>query len=181
MRYEWYEEVSESDEITQGDILLNCPVAIMNKDSDISSGQVDAEITYVDGIILTQACDLKQGKVDSVLICGLISKINTEKQLKESGKTENKIKDWIQSIVKGKVTSKHIINNYNSDTYKQDYYIIDFTSVYTIPLDIAKKVAKENNIRLRLCPPYREHLSQAFARFFMRVGLPVDIEIYPKN
>jgi hypothetical protein len=29
--------------------------------------------------------------------------------------------------------------------------------------------------RLRLLPPYREHLSQAFARFFMRVGLPVDI------
>jgi len=23
--------------------------------------------------------------------------------------------------------------------------------------------------------PYREHLAQAFARFFMRVGLPVDI------
>jgi hypothetical protein len=29
--------------------------------------------------------------------------------------------------------------------------------------------------RLRLLPPYREHLSQSFARFFMRVGLPVDI------
>ena len=24
-------------------------------------------------------------------------------------------------------------------------------------------------------PPHREHLSQAFARFFMRVGLPIDI------
>ena len=24
-------------------------------------------------------------------------------------------------------------------------------------------------------PPYREHLAQAFARFFMRVGLPIDI------
>jgi hypothetical protein len=29
--------------------------------------------------------------------------------------------------------------------------------------------------RLRLLPPYREHLSQAFARYFMRVGLPQDI------
>jgi hypothetical protein len=26
-----------------------------------------------------------------------------------------------------------------------------------------------------LLPPYREHLSQAFARFFMRVGLPVEV------
>jgi len=30
--------------------------------------------------------------------------------------------------------------------------------------------------RFRLLPPYREHLSQAFARFFMRVGLPIPIE-----
>jgi|GEM_PF-2963531 hypothetical protein len=28
----------------------------------------------------------------------------------------------------------------------------------------------------RLLPPYREHLSQAFDHFFMRVGLPVPIE-----
>lgn len=28
---------------------------------------------------------------------------------------------------------------------------------------------------LRLHPPYREHLSQAFARFFLRVGLAGDI------
>ncbi len=29
--------------------------------------------------------------------------------------------------------------------------------------------------RLRLLPPYREHLSQSFARQFMRVGLPIDL------
>ena len=34
--------------------------------------------------------------------------------------------------------------------------------------------------RLRLNPPYREHLSQAFARFCMRVGLPVDIPPFVK-
>ena len=30
-------------------------------------------------------------------------------------------------------------------------------------------------LRKRLLPPYREHLSQSFARYFMRVGLPTDI------
>jgi hypothetical protein len=29
--------------------------------------------------------------------------------------------------------------------------------------------------RPQLLPPYREHLSQAFARFFMRVGLPTPV------
>lgn len=28
-----------------------------------------------------------------------------------------------------------------------------------------------------LMPPYREHLSQAFARYFMRVGLPIYVQI----
>lgn len=180
MTYEWYEEINNSEDITQGDILLNCPVAIMNKNLNIENGQVDAEIKYVDGIILTQACDLKQGKVDNVLICSLISKNDTEILLKKSGKSLEQIKNCICSILNGKQISKHIINKYNSNTYKQDYYIIDFNDVYTIPIDIAKKTAKENKVRLRLCPPYREHLSQAFARFFMRVGLPIDIKIYSK-
>lgn len=33
----------------------------------------------------------------------------------------------------------------------------------------------EKKQRLRLLPPYREHLSQAFARYFMQVGLPVNV------
>jgi len=41
--------------------------------------------------------------------------------------------------------------------------------------DFLINFAKQKDQRLRLLPPYREHLSQAFARFFMRVGLPSDI------
>ena len=33
----------------------------------------------------------------------------------------------------------------------------------------------ELGTKVRILPPYREHLAQAFARFFMRVGLPVDV------
>lgn len=43
--------------------------------------------------------------------------------------------------------------------------------------DIIKGIAERNGKRLRLCPPYREHLSQAFARYFMRVGLPINIHM----
>ena len=35
--------------------------------------------------------------------------------------------------------------------------------------------ASEFAVRWRLMSPYLEHLSQAFARFFMRVGLPSSI------
>jgi hypothetical protein len=44
-----------------------------------------------------------------------------------------------------------------------------------LPFPFLSSLAAANGKRLRLLPPYREHLSQAFARFFMRVGLPTDI------
>jgi len=53
--------------------------------------------------------------------------------------------------------------------------IVDFHEVYTAPTNVVREFALRTGKRLRLLPPYREHLAQAFARFFMRVGLPVDI------
>ena len=41
-----------------------------------------------------------------------------------------------------------------------------------LPKIFVEKVAAAQNPRLRLKAPYREHLSQAFARFYMRVALP---------
>jgi hypothetical protein len=57
-----------------------------------------------------------------------------------------------------------------------EHRIVDFHSVHTVPrafLDtlVAERAAQ----RLKLLPPYREHLSQSFARFFTRVGLPTPI------
>ncbi len=45
------------------------------------------------------------------------------------------------------------------------------------PISFLESLIEKRGIpRFRLLPPYREHLSQAFARFFMRVGLPIPIE-----
>jgi hypothetical protein len=50
--------------------------------------------------------------------------------------------------------------------------------VYSVPRGFLESLLNQRmQSRLRLLPPYREHLSQAFARFFMRVGLPVPIAL----
>jgi hypothetical protein len=46
---------------------------------------------------------------------------------------------------------------------------------------LVREFANAAGHRLRLLPPYREHLSQAFARLFMRVGLPADIPPFGKE
>jgi hypothetical protein len=53
----------------------------------------------------------------------------------------------------------------------------DFHDLFTVPRAVLETVLRQRGMpRLRLLPPYREHLSQAFARFFMRVSLPQPID-----
>ena len=54
--------------------------------------------------------------------------------------------------------------------------IDNFQQVYSLPKEYIFGFVQSKSLRLRLLPPYREYLSQAFARFFMRVGLPMDFK-----
>jgi hypothetical protein len=50
--------------------------------------------------------------------------------------------------------------------------------VFTVPRMFLESLLRQRAApRLRLLPPYREYLSQAFARFFMRVGLPQPVDV----
>ncbi len=178
MEYPWYELQENSADITQGDIIKGCPVPIL-KEYDISKidQNVKAEIEIIDGIVITQACDIANNKVDNIILCAITSKSDFESDLTKKGKTASTIKNNIAGIIKGQQNAYHIINEYKSSEFSQDYYIINFKDIFSLPVEVAKAIAVKNGKRLRLCPPYREHLSQAFARYFMRVGLPIDIKI----
>lgn len=57
-----------------------------------------------------------------------------------------------------------------------DSLVVDFREIYSLPLAYLKLHAKALDQRWRLNSPFLEHFSQAFARFFMRVGLPSSIQ-----
>lgn len=178
MKYPWFELQEDSTDITQGDIIKGCPVPILKEFNIIEEGQnVKAEIATIDGIILTQACDIANKKIENIILCAITLKFDFEKIQRNAGKSEKEIRKNIDGIIKGQQNAYHIINDYESDEFSQDYYIINFKDIYSVPVDVAKLVAEKNGKRLRLCPPYREHLSQAFARYFMRVGLPINIHM----
>lgn len=178
MEYPWFELQKNSRDITQGDIIRGCPVPKL-KETEISQStqSVEAEIVKVDGIVLTQACDIANNKVKDIILCAITSKGDFESIQMSENKTSKQIKKNIEGIIKGQQSAYHIINNYESEDLCQDYYIISFKEIFSIPIEVARDVAEKNGKRLRLCPPYREHLSQAFARYFMRVGLPINIQI----
>ena len=69
-----------------------------------------------------------------------------------------------------------ILDAGSCDELSTDHRIVDFHEVHTVPRMFLESLLRgRGQPRLRLLPPYREHVSQAFARFFMRVGLPVPV------
>lgn len=53
--------------------------------------------------------------------------------------------------------------------------VVDFRQIFSLPVHYLKRHASSLGDRRRLKSPYLEHFSQSFARFFMRIGLPLPI------
>ena len=125
----------------------------------------------VDVIILSQSCDIAHNKIDSLIVCPVwpFKKLIEANPYYKSSRAR-------ESLRQGKEPAYHLLNQYKSDKLTFQYSIVDFHRIYSLPKNYLRKIAQEKEVRLRLLPPYREHLSQAFARYFMRVGLPVDID-----
>ena len=67
---------------------------------------------------------------------------------------------------------------HQDETFSEGVRLVDFRRTWSLPIGFLGQRADRPH--LRLITPYREHLSQAFARFFMRVGLPSDIPPFRK-
>jgi hypothetical protein len=163
--YPWYGVVSGHD-IQQGDILEPCPVFSPPENVDFQ-GEGEVIRTRRDVIIMTQSCDLQQNKSPEVLLCGLYR----QSQIPEAhklAKTEN-----LEHARKGSMPAFHLLAECDLAGFERELTIVDFRRLYSLPFEFVRREA--HNLHLRLLPLYREHLSQAFARFFMRVGLPIDI------
>lgn len=167
-KYPWYEVVNGKDSVLQGDFIYSCPVIIPPR--SIKDTEVSVDIIEYDVVILSQSCDLIQKKIDLVLVCPIWP-------LKEFEKNSDffKSKNGKEALRQGNVPGYHLLNKCEIDNYKNDFLVVDFRSVYSVPFDFIIELLKKKGNRLRLLSPYREHLAQAFARFFMRVGLPIDI------
>jgi len=166
--YPWYEIMDGYEPLLQGDFVTSCPVVIPT--TAIESERVSADVIEYDVIIMSQSCDLAQRKLDLVLVCPIWP-------LNEFEKRSDFFKDkkGKEILRRGNIPGYHLLNKCEIDGFIKDLLIVDFRTVYSVPFDFLLDLAIKRGRRLRLLPPYREHLSQAFARFFMRVGLPVDI------
>lgn len=176
----WYALVNYNMPLEQGDFLDNIPIIVPTTeitDSDIdrigSEIHATRPVESYDVVVMTQSCDfIKLGDNDQVILCpryDYLELINSP-----SGKKFGGPDGW-KKLIDGRFNGAHIINKCKLDGFELDYQIIDLKLIFSVPLAIVKRIAGKQRQRLRLLPPYREHLAQAFARQFMRVGLPIDL------
>ena len=166
--YPWY-QVVEGDGLEQGDIIHDCPVFFPPSDLVIQS---HSESTFNwenrDVIVLSQSCDLRASKIEDVLLCAIWKKT----ELMEGHLSTNK---GMEDARKGNLPPFYVLNSCDLPDFQIEHSVVDFRRVYSLPLPFTRQQVIKLGKRIRLLPPYREHLAQCFARFFMRVGLPVDI------
>ena len=181
MPYDWYQVLTDENlgNLEQGDFIPLCPLVI--PPTQIEAGQTpEVDIKETDTIVLSQSCDLANSKIENVLVCPYYSLMVFTEGL-PGERTKKNINRAISNLRQGNLPGYHLLERCTEVEHLSDYQVVDFRNVYAVNLSYLKNLLKDINPRVRLLPPYREHLSQAFARFFMRVGLPQDIVIDDKD
>lgn len=167
--YPWYRTVSDKS-MEQGDLLFNFPsVTVTSTYDQITSEEVYFDLAYYDAILLSQSCDLAVGKIENVILCPVFSREELAPKVKglESSKSETQIQN-------GKWPSLYLLPPCRVKVLDLETRIVNFRQVLTVPIEVLADHLMHQEPRVRLSPPYREHLAQAFARFIMRIGFPLD-------
>lgn len=170
MDYPWYSKV-EDDSLEQGDLFETCRVYIPTVQA-AQTGVADFDWVDRDVVVMSRSCDLvkDRAKVTEVLLCAVWnrSELPTEHLLSTP--------KGMEDARRGNLPGFHVLAPCTLSDLEHEVRVADFRRVHSLPIQLLRKLAADDSRRIRLLPPYREHLSQAFARFFMRVGLPVDIQ-----
>lgn len=116
---------------------------------------------------MTQSCDLENGKVDFVALCPIYALVEFE----QANHSFTQKGAW-EKVRKGRVEGLYLLGSPREPSNNREALVVDFREIYSLPFSFLSRHAEQQSERWRLKSPYLEHFSQAFARFFMRVGLP---------
>ena len=167
--YPWY-AAGPFDDLQQGDLFPDCPIVVpdpqtydrllaKSDNSDLRLSDQPILVIEADVIVVSQSCDIAKPDCTQILVCQYHAAADYSKERRAE-------------IAKDRLAALHMIEACDLEDIAFSQQALDFRAVYTAPKDFLLALAKTRKWRARLLPPYREHMAQAFARYFMRVGLP---------
>jgi hypothetical protein len=174
--HDWYDAVVGSD-LEQGDILQDVLLPII---IHIDPHRPVVEFEHTSAIVLTQSCDIVNGKTTRLVLGGVTAYDRYVTAEADRGNHFVASRRFRKAVVDGHLPPLTILRPTVAGDRLFPWSLVDFRQIYTVPVVDAGELARSLGPRPRLRPPYREHLSQAFARFHMRVGLPTDAEDFER-
>lgn len=156
----------EQQEFMQGDVFYQCQVPVFDHPNT-------ATLHSYDLIVVSQSCDLAETQSQDpsklITLCPLQPLLQFLDVTVDS--LSNRQRERAENLRRGKHPGFHLLKNPNSDK-QWESIVVRFDHIFTLPRTYLKSHAASAGNRPRLLSPYLEHYSQAFARCFMRVGLP---------
>ena len=170
MSAEWWLSVNGT-RLAQGDLLPDCELPVFTGlERADEEGVIDEEVERGRLIVITQSCDLENNKAEFVALCP----IHTLPEFEAYNERFKRSGVW-ESVRKGRVEGLHMLASPESPDDNRSSFVVDFGHIISLPIEYLSRHASSLGDRWRLHSPYLEHFSQAFARFFMRVGLPSSV------
>ena len=177
----WYEVVTGAS-LMQGDILFDCPVTVITGPwkFPFDATETAFETLQVNVIVITQSCDLEHSRTKFVLLAPVTDWALTARREYQAGNTAVRSRDFRRKLIEGAIPGPSLLHKHDGPP-PLDWSVVNFHRLCTLPRDFLTQYAASVGPRLRLRSPYREHLAQGFARYFMRVGLPHDAMAFEKE
>ena len=161
--------------LAQGDLLTDCLVPQFGADFGTAREGATETLGVNESnlIVVTQSCDLENGKVALVALCPT----HTLDEFAGANSRYKNQRQW-DEVRKGRVEGLHMLGSPSNPDDNSSALVVDFGQIFSLPPSYLEKRAEILGERLRLDSPFLEHFSQAFARYFMRVGLPSQIPAF---
>ncbi|MFF4597099.1 hypothetical protein [Amycolatopsis sp. NPDC001319] len=170
----WYsvvndDSLSDSERLEQGDIIRKFPIARVGEVivSEAGEAAVRAKVTKSDVVILTQSCDIPKQVQKTILVAEIVSYDSLATRV-----TDSKSPKWRKKLSEGNIPGLFLLHEF-ADNPTFPWSIVSFRDLHVLSKEEVLSASSTSGDRLRLNSPYKEHLSQGYARFMMRVGLPV--------
>jgi hypothetical protein len=161
------------EQLEQGDYLPGCWIPVVGADFDPANAELEVSVGRSNLVIVTQSCDLANDKIQLAALCPIADLATWEQLNPDYAK-----RGFWESVRQGRREGLHMLSAFVDAGAGRNALVVDFRQIFSLPVPYLRRHAAGLGARWRLQSPYREHFSQAFARFFMRVGLPTAIPAF---
>ncbi len=164
--------------LEQGDILPKCRIFSIPVHQNLVGGDdIPVEFEDVDVIVMSQSCDLVEGreKVSHIVLC----RVPTLSEILENLGHPLQKKENQKALVQYRLNNLHPMAPSALEGLPREFSVVHFGMVHTMPVLAVRSFANQIGNRLRLRSPFREHLSQRFSFFFNRIALD-DPLVFPE-